>query len=159
MQARIARQGEIVIVHLSGRVDVETAEPFREACLKHLVRERVVFDFRHLSFVGSSGILPFLETMQDFAKGSSYGFKFSGVGSEFRKVFAATPLSVVEIFENEVLAVQAFLNPAPFPVAATQAPIHQQPAAVGNQTGFGLLAFQTDAESGDTAHDDPEDRV
>lgn len=131
MQARIARQSDIVIVHLSGRVDVETAEPFRDACLKHLLKERVVFDFKHLSFVGSSGILPFLETMQEFATRNSHGFKFSGVGSEFRKVFAATPLNTVEIFDNDYLAAQAFLFPrqaqvvvAPVPIqAASQIPV------------------------------------
>lgn len=111
MQARIGREGEVIVVHLSGRLDVETAEPFREACLNHLNGKKVVFDFRGLSFVGSSGILPFLETMQEYANCNGQGFKFSGVGSEFRKVFAATPLNTVDIFESPDLAVKALLNP------------------------------------------------
>jgi anti-anti-sigma factor len=118
MQARINRHGEIVVVYLSGRVDVETAEPFREACLNQLVSVKVVFDFKHLSFVGSSGLLPFLETIQEFAGRNANGFKFCGVGSEFRRVFSSTALSEVQIFDSDVQAVQAFLNP---PVVVPQA--------------------------------------
>lgn len=136
MQARISRQGEVVVVHLSGRVDVETAEPFRDACLNQLVELKVVFDFQNLSFVGSSGILPFLETMQEFAGRNANGFKLCGVSSEFRKVFASTPLHVIQIFENHHQAIQAFLSPAvesspaegtrapggPAPITSSQAP-------------------------------------
>lgn len=111
MQARINRQGEVVVVHLSGRVDVETAEPFRKACLSQLVETKVVFDFKNLSFVGSSGILPFLETMQEFAGRNHNGFKFCGVSSEFRKVFASTPLHTIQIFDTHQQAIAAFVNP------------------------------------------------
>ena len=117
MQARVAQHGEILIIQLSGRVDVETAEPFRNACLNHLKNKRVVFDFRSLSFVGSSGILPFLETMQEFANNNPGGMKFSGVSSEFKKVFAATPLNAIEIFDTDSQALHAFLNPQPIVVA------------------------------------------
>lgn len=113
MQARVAREGEVWVIHLSGRLDVETAEPFRKACLNHLHGKKVVFDFRMLSFVGSSGILPFLETMQEYAGKNADAFKFSGVGPEFKKVFAATPLSAIEIFDSIPLAVGALLNPRP----------------------------------------------
>lgn len=111
MQARLTQEGEVVVVHLSGRLDVETAEPFREACLKRLFGQKVVFDLRELSFVGSSGILPWLETMQSFAARNAHAFKLSGVSSEFRRVFSATPLATIEVYDSEAHAVQAFLNP------------------------------------------------
>ncbi|MES2966026.1 MAG: STAS domain-containing protein [Bdellovibrionota bacterium] len=113
MQARMIRENNVIVVHLSGRVDVETAVPFRDACLNRLAGQKVVFDFKALSFVGSSGILPFLETMQAFNIANPGNTKFSGVGSEFRKVFAATPLSVIEIHETATGAVHAFVNPQP----------------------------------------------
>jgi anti-anti-sigma factor len=121
MQAQIEREGDIVIVHLSGRVDVETAEIFRTACLSRLRGSKVIFDFSSLSFVGSSGILPFLETMKAFADSNPYRFKLSGLGSEFRKVFAATPLQTIEIYDNNKQAVSAYLNPPPM-VAAQAVP-------------------------------------
>ncbi len=110
MQAKITNEGECVIVHLIGRLDVETAGPFRRACLELLTDKKVIFDFKNLSFVGSSGILSFLETMQDFMKTNPKGLKFSNVGSEFRKILAATSLGAIEIFDNETQAARAFLS-------------------------------------------------
>lgn len=110
MQVRTSQAGECVIVHLIGKLDVETAVPFRRACMEHLAGKKVVFNFKDLSFVGSSGILPFLETMQDFLRVNPNGFRFCSVGSEFKKVLSATVLGAVEIFENETLAATSFLN-------------------------------------------------
>lgn len=112
MQARVIRHGDIVVIQLSGRVDVETAEPFRKTCLNHLLSEKVVFDFLSLSFVGSSGIIAFLETMQEFARQNTVGFRLSAVGSEFRKIFAASELSTVEIHDSYQAAIAAFMRPA-----------------------------------------------
>lgn len=111
MQARVKIQNEICVVSLAGRVDVETAEPFRAACARELKGKRVVFDFSGLMFVGSQGLLPFLETLQAFHDQSPGAFKFSGVGVEFAKLFAATPLNVVEIHPTIDQAVLAFYIP------------------------------------------------
>lgn len=108
MQAQIVRRDEFVIVRLMGRVDVETAEPFRRACFEYLLGKKVIFDFDALSFVGSSGILPFLETMQEFALSSQGGFKFIRVGAEFRKIFSSTSLSLIEVYPDETRAIEAF---------------------------------------------------
>ncbi len=123
MQARIARHEDVTVVSLSGRVDVETAEPFREACLNHLANKKVVFDFKSLSFVGSSGILPFLETMQNYATGNAGLFNFSGVGVEFRRVFSATPLHSVAIYDTHLQAVEELLRPKTIASAAQMAPL------------------------------------
>ena len=167
MQARVAREGEIYVIRLSGRLDVETAEPFRDACLNHLRGRKVVFDFRGLSFVGSSGILPFLETMQEFAAANANGFKFSGVGSEFKKVFAATPLHVIEIYENENQAIDAFMRPpmpaekpaAVQPVPLQAAPVEASPpqsppedeAEEATQVTYGFLTLKPLPEEGETS--------
>lgn len=113
MQANVTTQGDWVVVHLLGRLDVESAGPFRHACLSQLTDKKVIFNFRNLSFVGSSGILPFLETMQDFMRTNRQGMRFCGVGSEFRKVLSATSLNAVEIFENETMAATQFGRPGP----------------------------------------------
>lgn len=110
MQARVSTEGEVVIVHLLGRVDMESADGFRRVCLEKFAHSKVVFNFQSLSFVGSSGILPFLETMQAFKKANTKGFKFSNVGTEFRRLFAATPLHDILIFENFQLASRSFIE-------------------------------------------------
>lgn len=113
MQARIAQEGGVLVVHLSGHIDVETAEPFHHACQSQLMNHKVVFDFSQLNFVGSSGLLPFLETLQDFSNANPSGFKLSGVGSEFKRLFGASPLASVEIYESHREAVHAYENPSP----------------------------------------------
>jgi anti-anti-sigma factor len=113
MQARLSEDREVIVVRLSGRVDVETAKLFRHACIHRLNGKKVVFDFRDLGFVGSSGILPFLESMQEFALSNEHAFKISGVGIEFKKIFAATQLCVIELFDTDTQAVDAYINPSP----------------------------------------------
>lgn len=121
MQARVKMQNEICVIYLGGRVDVETAEPFRAACLRELKGKRIVFDFTDLHFVGSQGLLPFLETLQSFHDLAPGSFKFSGVGVEFRKLFSATPLGVVETYETSDQAVMAFYIPVVAPVVPASA--------------------------------------
>lgn len=126
MQAQVNQDGDVVVVHLLGRVDVETATPFREACLQKLSGQKVVFDFTRLSFVGSSGILPFLETLTQFHGVNPAGLKFSAVSSEFQKVFASTPLQSVQIYESAPMASQSYSNPLIRAIVA--APLHDNSA-------------------------------
>jgi anti-anti-sigma factor len=121
MQAKITRDGECYVVHLIGRLDIETAQPFRKTCLEQLVGRKVVFDFNQLSFVGSTGILPFLEIMQDFARTNRNALNFCNVGSEFRRILSATSLSEIEVFDTQALAA----------VALSRAPQTQLPSANG----------------------------
>src|SRR5690606_17462957 len=141
---------DVIVVRLSGRLDVEATEPFRRACANYLAGKRVVFDFHSLSFVGSSGILPFLKIMQEFAARNAGAFKFSGVGSEFRKLLAATSLGVVEIFETSSEAVAALIRP-PGPAPLTPAPVGE-PASDASPSagGFGANELPRIAEE-DTA--------
>lgn len=108
MQARMKREGEVVVVELIGRINYETADPFRHQCMEHLVKEKVVFDLKDLDFVGSSGIRPFIGVMAELLEVNPKGMKLSGVGSEFRRVFEASPIQSIEIYEDNREACQAF---------------------------------------------------
>jgi anti-anti-sigma factor len=103
--------GAVTVVHLSGRLDVESAAAFSEGCMRGLINRRVVFDFRQMGFVGSTGLLTFLETLQKFATVNTESCKFSAVGSEFQKLFAATPLQTIPVYETAELATTAYLHP------------------------------------------------
>jgi len=108
MQAKMVNANDCVVVHLIGRLDVESAAPFRRALMEQLKDQKVVFDFRQLSFVGSSGIIPFLETMQDFAQQNAGRLRFCGVGSEFKRILSATTLNVIETYDHVTLAIESF---------------------------------------------------
>lgn len=108
MQARYRTEADIAIIELFGRVEIESAESFKKDCLQRLQGHKVIFDLAGLNFVGSTGILAFLEALQDFAMQNPNMFKMCYVGSEFRKIFAATSLSCIEIFENLQMAIVAY---------------------------------------------------
>ncbi|MCB0391438.1 MAG: STAS domain-containing protein [Bdellovibrionales bacterium] len=112
MQARLEKKEDVTIVHLSGRIDYESADRFRETCLKILNNQKIVFDLAKLSFVGSSGITPFLETMTDLSVQNKGQLKFCRVGVEFKKVFEASSLKSCEIYEDVNTATISFAKPA-----------------------------------------------
>jgi anti-anti-sigma factor len=108
MEAHFEVRGEVMVVELKGRLDFETTEPFRKTCWEHLLGAKVVFDLKNLNFVGSLGLTDFVDTLDHMAKESRLGIKFSGVGSEFRRLFEASGISRLEIYENQDKAIQSF---------------------------------------------------
>lgn len=110
MQAKIRKTGDITVVELHGRLDFETAEPFRDTCQDILSNSKVIFNLTHLNFVGSSGIGAFVDTLREFTRTSPMAPKFCNVRSEFRKVFTASE-NGFEIFEDEKTAVKSFVPP------------------------------------------------
>lgn len=111
MEAKYAMRGEVVVVELKGRLDIESSEPFRKTCLERLVTEKVVFDLKNLNFVGSLGLKDFVTTLDDMAQKSLNGVKFCGVSSEFRRLFDASGLAGHQIFESQESAIQSFSPP------------------------------------------------
>ena len=124
LRARIKTEGDILVVQFSGRVDVESAIPFRVACRQALAKKKVVFDFAQLSFVGSTGMLAFLEALRDYCRENVGQVKFASIGMELHRVLSATSLINIEVYELATQAVEAFRNPpmrmsvVPFPSAA-----------------------------------------
>ncbi len=108
MEANFAVSGGVVVVELKGRLNFETTEPFRRTCMERLVQEKVVFDLRQLSFVGSLGLKDFVETLDTLAQKSFSGVRFCGVSSEFRRMFEASGLAGHEFFETRDKAIQSF---------------------------------------------------
>jgi len=108
MEAKVLKKNGVTVINLRGFIDIETAQPFREACRKSLAKsEKVVFNLEGLNFVGSHGILPFVETLHDLCEVETVQVKFCAVSSEFQKIFKASPLRDVEIFNDEGAAVVA----------------------------------------------------
>lgn len=108
MEAKFAQRGEVLVIELNGRLDFESAGPFRKTCLEHLIKEKVVFDLQGLNFVGSLGLTDFVSTLDDLSKVSSSGVRFCGVSSEFRRLFEATGMQVKDIHDSQELAIQSF---------------------------------------------------
>ena len=124
MKAKMSKKQDVVVVSLSGRVEVENAEPFRHACLNSIpsLGKKIVFNMSGLSVVGSNGITPFVKAMVEMSEKSDSTFKFCEVGSEFQRIFAASPLHSIETFESEERALESLNEPegqiVPDPVEA-----------------------------------------
>ena len=108
MQAKIRKNGDITVVELHGKLDFETAEPFRETCQDVLINNKVVFNLDELNFVGSSGIGAFVNTLKEFSRANPVPPKFCNVRSEFKKIFSTADESTFQIFEDESSALQSF---------------------------------------------------
>jgi anti-anti-sigma factor len=118
MEASYMVRGEVVVVELKGRLNFETTGPFRKTCLERLAKEKVVFDLRLLNFVGSLGLKDFVDTLDHMSQASQAGIKFSGVSSEFRRLFEASGLSALNFYESTDKAVQSFAAPPALPQAS-----------------------------------------
>lgn len=111
MEAKIAKDGEIFVVYLRGQLDYDTALPFRQTCLNHLVREKVVFNLAELNFVGSKGIVDFIETMVQLSQKTVQGIRFCRVSCEFRRILESSDVKDLQIFDDEMSAKSSFYRP------------------------------------------------
>lgn len=143
MEAWIERAGDVVVVHLKGRVDYESTEPFRQHCARHLVSEKVIFNFELLNFVGSVGITDFVTTIVTLAATNANGLKFAAVGNEFRRIFEASDIKLLQIFDTTGRALQSYqgFDVAPLPRLST-ASVEEviEEAAVSDGAGSEPLA-------------------
>ena len=114
MQAEFEVKDGVIVVHLKGRLSYEWAGVFRSSCLEQLNRlhyEKIVFNLSELSFVGSSGINEFLETITELSSDKFSEIKFCGVAAEFQRIFQVSPLKNIEIYENDKKACRSFQLP------------------------------------------------
>ncbi len=101
-------QKEILIVHLSGNIDAESVDLFRQACRGPLGGRPVLFNLGNLSFVGSSGLRPFLESLNDLTKTAGSDVRFCEVRNDFRQILSATPLGTRPCLVNETSGVESY---------------------------------------------------
>jgi anti-anti-sigma factor len=120
MQAKLRKDGDVTVVDLTGRLDFETAEPFRETCQEMLRDSKVVFNLSGLSFVGSSGISAFVNTLKELSDGAPVRPRFCNVRAEFQRVFKSTGQDAFPLFEDERAAVGSFDQPALLNVSKTE---------------------------------------
>ncbi len=108
MEAKMKNQGEVTIITLQGSLDIERTQPFREACIKHLLNKKVVFNMENVSFVGSTGLQAFLETIRLMSEESQHGLKVVGVRAEFKRIFMNMEFNKLQFHDSENTALEAF---------------------------------------------------
>lgn len=100
--------GEVLVVTIKGRLEIEQTQPLRDMCLKHLRCKNIVFNLCDTEFVGSTGIQAFLDTISGLSQGTTSGVRVVTARSEFKRILGSLELSSLKIFENEVAAMGSF---------------------------------------------------
>jgi len=113
MEARLRNQKDVTIIHVGGTLDIEHTQGFKKVILKNYATKKVVFDMREASFVGSTGLGAFLDTLRELSLCTSHGIKFVGVNNDFRRIFQNLEIHCLEIYESENGALDSFLQPLP----------------------------------------------
>lgn len=140
-------QKEILIVHLSGQIDAESVDLFRQACRGPLGGRPVLFQMGSLSFVGSTGLRPFLESLNDLTKEAGSDVRFCDVRNDFRQILMATPLGRRPCLENEKAGVESFrLEFVPMAIAPQRlSPTPQDFVETSPSGVFGAADFAEDS--------------
>lgn len=108
MDIRLVLDGDITVVSLSGRIEIDKNQNFKQACLKNFADRKVVFCMKNLNFVGSSGIQSFFSLLNELNRDNRMQVKVSGLNDDFRRLFAFSSLPSLEVHEDIENAIQSF---------------------------------------------------
>lgn len=110
MQAQVDSIGEVKVVRLIGKIDMETQKNFRDLCFKKLHASKVVFCLADLKFVGSTGIQTFFRTLSDLNTENPNRIKIAGVKMDFLRVLRYSSPSLLDIHESIEGAIQSYFT-------------------------------------------------
>lgn len=113
MEAEIIKRGDVTLVSLKGFLNFETTVPFKKICFQRLINNNIVFDLKGLNFVGSSGLTSFVEVLKEFRSKNSLPVKFCGLNQEFRRLFWASDMGEIEVYEDGSIAYSSFFQSMP----------------------------------------------
>ncbi|MNK07763.1 STAS domain protein [compost metagenome] len=107
MEVKLVLDGEITIVSLSGRIDIEKTQSFKDACLNNFSDKKVVFCMKGLNFVGSTGIQSFFSVLNELNSAKRLDAKIASLNPDFQRLLsfsACQNLEVHESIENAMLS-------------------------------------------------------
>jgi anti-anti-sigma factor len=112
MDAKVENSNGVYVINLSGQMNFETADQLKTQCLKNFSSHDIILNLKELNFVGSSGITPFLELIDELAKSLGNRFKICSVGVDFMRLFQSSDADGIEIYKDVNDARLAFVNGA-----------------------------------------------
>ncbi|WII71129.1 STAS domain-containing protein [Bdellovibrio sp. 22V] len=108
MEVKLVLDGDITVVSLSGRIEIEKTQSFKKACLQNFAHKKVVFCMKNLHFVGSSGIQNFFGVLNDLNSKNTFNAKIAGLNPDFQRLFSFSECSHLEVHESIEGALQSF---------------------------------------------------
>lgn len=131
MRAAVKKMGDVTVISIEGILDIEHTQPFRQICLDKFVREKLVFNMQSASFVGSTGLQSFLDTIQKIDATNTFGLKLVGVKPEFRRLLASLETQKLSFFEEINSAVESFRAPAAPAITVESVPLTVETHSTG----------------------------
>ena len=108
MEAKLKYSGDVAIVSISGKLDLDRTQPLKEICLREFRKAKIIFNLGEVNFVGSTGIQNFLSTLNTLKEVNGFGVKLVGVKPELKRVIGILEDQRIQFFESEHSAIQAF---------------------------------------------------
>lgn len=108
MHIKLVLDGDIAVVSLSGRIEIEKNQSFKVACLKKFSDKKVVFCMKNLNFVGSSGIQNFFGVLNELNTNKRLSAKIAGLNPDFQRLFSFSECANLEVHESIEGALQSF---------------------------------------------------
>ncbi|QDK37885.1 STAS domain-containing protein [Bdellovibrio sp. NC01] len=109
MEVKILLDGDIAVVSLSGRIEIEKTQSFKQACLSNFKNKKIVFCMKNLNFVGSSGIQSFFGVLNDLNANNKMNAKIAGLNPDFQRLFSFTECKNLEVHESVENALLSFV--------------------------------------------------
>ncbi len=110
MVAQLFNQGDVAVLALSGRVNIEKTAFLRNACLGQLKNAKVIFNMQGLSFVGSSGIQNLFNLAEELKSNCGCDVKIVGLSQDFQRLWSHTS-KTLPVFESLDKALVSFQGP------------------------------------------------
>ncbi|RYZ80253.1 MAG: anti-sigma factor antagonist [Proteobacteria bacterium] len=108
MEAKFYMTGQVTIVSLSGRLEIEKTYAFKQACLSSLKGKKVVFCMKDLNFVGSTGIQTYFQIIREFSEQNDHRPKIATLNPDFQRLWSYAGSQDIEVHENLGGALSSF---------------------------------------------------
>ena len=99
---------DIVIIHLKDFLNFETSIIFEKDYLSTSASKKVIFDFAKLQFVGSCGLVAFVQTLNRFCQHSRPRPRFACVSTEFVKLMDVNGFMPGDFYDSIDSAVNSY---------------------------------------------------
>lgn len=109
MRASVTRIADVVLVSLSGRIEVEKAKELKKVLMRDYKSAKMVFCLKEITFVGSYGMTIFFQILQDLAKENLCTIKISGATRDLQFLMDSFEI-VFSKFQTIDQAIQAFMS-------------------------------------------------
>jgi anti-anti-sigma factor len=108
VEASVKSQGGITIVKIDGALAIERTQSFREVCLRNFLNKKIVFNMEGTTFVGSTGLQAFIDTIKTLSEENLHGLKVVGARPEFKRIFQNLEFQKLQIHDSEDGALASF---------------------------------------------------